>query len=748
MSSETRLVTVTQPAGRLPAEPSAPTNPLTASRPRVPDKPAGFSTWIAIRAVRRHWFLAAVLGAVFGFGGAAAVWKFLPSGRQSSSVVLHISDQQPFVSQATPEGQVNAAVYRQRQLQAVTSIKVLETALDDPAVADLAILQKANPVGELERRIKTDFKLGQEFMRITVETDSADESLILVTAIKNAYLSEVVNKERGIWYRSVARREEALRDMEAVYERNRAELARKLEPFNLKPADAAFIPRLRQFAEEKHQQKESELRQVQARLRTLELEEKSDAEEDQEKIAVTAAAVDEELDREPPFVILRAKTVALEQELTVNTSATKSDSTLPAIVKLRKDVEVARQAEADYRKSARPRIEARLAERQREKRRAEGLTRKREMDRYRDWQTALEGDIKQAKAEAIRLSGASVEIEAIGQTVARHEKQIAEDRDAIARQRREVEIAPPRVSEHEPPRVNSQDEFRRRLKYSGLAGLAGLGLVVTGLVGIERFRNRISDANQVVDLTLPILGTLPNLDPSHHIIATRGAEWPIAVEAIDTVRTMLLHSVGSTGPKVIMVASAAPGEGKTTLTGCLAESLARAGYRTLLIDGDLRRPTAHTRYRTPPGPGVAQILRGETSVRTCCYVVADRGFWVLPSGQNSAAAGGLLPKGGWWALIQEAREQFDFVVVDTSPILSVVDPILMAPACDGVVLAVLRDVSRMDLLSDAVNRLRTLGIPILGCVVHRAYRPPIGDYYYSPMPNRIVQPQPSQTVAG
>jgi hypothetical protein len=64
------------------------------------------------------------------------------------------------------------------------------------------------------------------------------------------------------------------------------------------------------------------------------------------------------------------------------------------------------------------------------------------------------------------------------------------------------------------------------------------------------------------------------------------------------------------------------------------------------------------------------------------------------------------------------------------------------------VLAVLRDVSRMDLLSDAVNRLRTLGIPILGCVVHRAYRPPIGDYYYSPMPNRIVQPQPSQTVAG
>jgi polysaccharide biosynthesis transport protein len=623
-------------------------------------------------------------------------------------------------------------------------MKGLETALASPAIADLAIFQKADPVGELEQRIKTDFKLGQEFMRITVEADTPEESLILVTAIKNAYLSEVVNKERSIWNRSVARREEALKDAEASFERNRSELTKKLEPFNLKPADAAFIPRLRQFAEEKHQQKESELRQVQARLRTLELEEKSDAEENGDKFAVPSAAIDEELDREPQSVILRAKTVAFEQELTVNTTATKSDSALPAIVKLRKEVESARQAEAEYRKTARPRIEARLVEREREKRRAEGLTRKRETDRYRDWQTALYGDIKQAKEEAIRLSGASVEIEAIGQTVARQEKQIAEDRDAIARQRREVESAPPRVSEHEPPRVNSPDEFRRRLKYSGLAGLAGLGLVVGGLVGVERFRNRIVDPKQVADLTLTVLGTLPNLDPSHHIVTTRGPEWPIAVEAIDTVRTMILHAVDSAGPKVIVVSSAAPAEGKTTLSGCIAESLARAGYRTLLIDGDLRRPTAHSRYRTPPGPGVAQILRGEAPVRSCCYVVSDRdGLWVLPAGRDSAAAGELLPKGGWWRLVQEAREQFDFVVVDTSPLLSVVDPILMAPACDGVVLAVLRDVSRLDLLANAVNRLRTLGIPILGCVVHRAYRPPTGDYYYSPLPNRMVEPPPT-----
>jgi capsular exopolysaccharide synthesis family protein len=356
------------------------------------------------------------------------------------------------------------------------------------------------------------------------------------------------------------------------------------------------------------------------------------------------------------------------------------------------------------------------------------------LERYRDWQTALIGDIDQAKAEVIRLTGASAEIEAIHLTVTRQEKQIAEDRDTIARQRREVGSAPPRVSEHEPPRVIPLDEFKRRLKSAGMAGLGGFVLVLAGFVGLERRRNRVSDPEQVSGLALPILGTLPNLDPSHHVPAARGPDWAIAVEAIDTVRTMLVHTVGPGGPQVLMVSSPAPGEGKTTLSGCLAESLARAGYRTLLVDGDLRRPTAPGRYGTPPGPGVAEILRGQTSVAECCYRVDGLGLWVLPAGRESAAASELLPKGGWRGLVQRARELFDFVVVDTAPLLAVVDPLLMASPCDGVVLAVLRDVSRLDLLADAANRLRTLAIPILGCVVHRAYRPPTGGYYYANRP--------------
>src|SRR5436305_14109870 len=103
MSTETRLATVDQSGGRLaPVQPPGPGAP-----PRTPAREPGFDMGVAVRAVRRYWPLIAVLGVAAAVGTAVAVWKFLPPGRQSACTVLHISDVQPVLIQATPEGQVN-----------------------------------------------------------------------------------------------------------------------------------------------------------------------------------------------------------------------------------------------------------------------------------------------------------------------------------------------------------------------------------------------------------------------------------------------------------------------------------------------------------------------------------------------------------------------------------------------------------------------------------------------------------------
>ncbi len=207
MSSDHRLAVIPpEHAHPLPAV-LLPVGGLPLGRPRPAVATPGFDFGIAVRAVRRYWLPIALLGGLLGAGAAAAIWKFLPPARESAYTVLHISSQPPHLFYITPEAQVDAAVYRQRQQQAVTSPKVLETALKNPKVAGLPVARKPGAMDDLARMVTVDFKLGQEFMRITVQADTAEESLILAGAIKDAYLSEVVNKERGLWEKSVARRE-------------------------------------------------------------------------------------------------------------------------------------------------------------------------------------------------------------------------------------------------------------------------------------------------------------------------------------------------------------------------------------------------------------------------------------------------------------------------------------------------------------------------------------------------------------
>jgi capsular exopolysaccharide synthesis family protein len=746
MSSENRIAIVTTDHSHpRSATLAASVAPAPANRPWPVAGGPKFDLGVAVRAIRKYWLLIAVLGLPLGAAAAAAVWTFLPPAQSSACTVLLISSQQPFVFQLTPEAQLDAAVYRQRQQQAISSSKVLETTFANPKVADLPVARDARRVEKLERMIKVDFKLGQEFMRVTVDAESFDEALILVAAVKDAYLSEVVNKERSIWEQSVARREVAIKESEAAIAADRATLAGKLAEYNLTMSDAPLVRLKLQSAHELLSQRESELRRVRFNLRKLEAEQKIAGSRGIEPPAIPDLLVQAELERDHQYQQLQSLTREAEQKLAANKGAVRPGATVAVVEQVQNEVKAAKKAEQDYLHAAEPGIRSRLTKRFQDERKEDADRRKQQIDDFREWESDLVGQVEESIKQVATLSSASAGIDAIVNQIERREKQIADERDTIQRQRREVENAPSRVSMFEEPRVIPVDETRRRMKYAGMAGLAGLGLVAAGFVAREFARNRVSDPDQVSGLTLPILGALPDLAPGVRTSADRTMESLVAVEAIDTIRTMLLHAVASNRPKVLMVTSSVPGEGKTTLSSWLAASLARAGYRTLLVDGDLRRPSTQNHFPTSLGPGVADVLRGHATVRSCCCKVPDQTLWVLSAGSDAAEASNLLPKGGWQRLVQEARSEFDFVVVDSSPLLAVVDPMLMAQACDGVVLAVLRDVSRMDLLADATNRLRTLGIPIVGCVVHRAYRPPTRDYYYPKQP-REPDPVPLTNV--
>ncbi len=166
-----------------------------------------------------------------------------------------------------------------------------------------------------------------------------------------------------------------------------------------------------------------------------------------------------------------------------------------------------------------------------------------------------------------------------------------------------------------------------------------------------------------------------------------------------------------------MVASAVAGEGKTSLASHLAASLARGAHKTLLIDGDLRNPAVHRRFGLPVQPGLAEALRGEATVEQTRAGHPVEGLSILTAGRCDRRAIQALAQDGVKTILERLRAEYDFIILDVCPVLPVADALLLGQHADAVVLAVLRNFSRLPAVYEAQRRLASLDIPMLGAVV-------------------------------
>ncbi len=169
-----------------------------------------------------------------------------------------------------------------------------------------------------------------------------------------------------------------------------------------------------------------------------------------------------------------------------------------------------------------------------------------------------------------------------------------------------------------------------------------------------------------------------------------------------------------------MVTSATHGEGKTTVASHLASSLARAGRRTLLIDGDLRRPSAHQLFELPMHPGFSEVLLSEVELTDAVQTTTLDGLSFMAAGQWDREVLHALARDGVEGIFEKLQQEFDFVVIDSHPVLAATDSLLIGQRVDAVILSVLREVSQMPRVYAASQRLTTLGIRVLGAVVNGA----------------------------
>jgi len=253
----------------------------------------------------------------------------------------------------------------------------------------------------------------------------------------------------------------------------------------------------------------------------------------------------------------------------------------------------------------------------------------------------------------------------------------------------------------------------------------GSFVFVVLVVGLLEWRNRrIDGVDQVVnDLGMRIIGTVPAFPSRANIKAAsegRQANWRFILnESINSTRTMLLHSARNQQMQVVMITSATQGEGKTSLASQLGTSMATAGMRTLIVDCDLRNPSINKLFDLKVTPGVSEVLMQEVDVSDAVQPTSVPNLWVIPAGQCSNRVIAALAQGHpLETLFNRLRGQFDFILVDSCPVLPVADALLIGQHVDGVLFSIMQDVSQIPKVISASEKLAQLNILLLGAVVN------------------------------
>jgi capsular exopolysaccharide synthesis family protein len=339
-------------------------------------------------------------------------------------------------------------------------------------------------------------------------------------------------------------------------------------------------------------------------------------------------------------------------------------------------------------------------------------------------EASLEAETRRwaVEVERYRNGGPKVppEVEAQRDQVKQLEKELAKVGDELASLEGALPLNP-RITRHTEPFVPTEKDYTKSLKFGGVAGFAAFGLMLVGVSFLEARSRRVYVSDDLRGLGIRVIGALPTMPPANRKLtadAAGGLDVQFGMtEAVDSIRTVLLHAPRIDGARVVMVTSATGGEGKTTLASHLAASLARAWRKTLLIDGDLRNPAQHTMFDLPADPGLSEALRGEVEFEDVIKPTTLSRLWLMPAGKVDHHALQALAQDGVSAVFDHLKEQYDFIVLDTSPVLPVPDALLLAQQADAVLLTVMRDQSRIPALYAAQQRLDSLGIRILGAVV-------------------------------
>ncbi|MBI1313467.1 AAA family ATPase [bacterium] len=689
-----------------------------------------------VLAWRRQWRTAVAFGVPLTIVAVVAAWFAMPAP-YTAYALLKIDENAPRLVFSTAEGEDDFFTFRQTQMALVKSRFVLNAALRRPGISDLRTLRGIeHPVEWLQNVVKVGTYNSPEILQMALSGEHPEELSALVNAVKDAYLDEVVLADRK---KRIAR----VSELEQIYNETEEKVRKKEERVEhlarqLGTGDSAALSIKHQMALEQISLLRREHARVRFELMQAQIHQQSVAEISESRkgdpgasrkdasslpaMALPAsAAPGQTVD---PRVAFATSRVAQLKDLIARYEQQVVDQNHPTLTRYREELAEMERVAAGLSPEASAEPVSRLEMLAKQERAL-----REELDKYSELVNSI-------GTSSFELELMKTEIE-----------QIAKVSDKVGGEMEALRIelkSPTRVTLLQEADVPQTRDTGKKTKLTAAAGIGSLGMVFL-IVAVMEFRaRRITDPKDVAQtLGLELLGALPAM-PRPLLQFWKSPKdarinlWNNAlIESVDTVRSILLHAPDADQKQVLMIVSAAPGEGKTTFACQLAGSLARAGRKTVLVDFDLRKPRAHTLLNVPLELGLCELLSEKLDTQTVIHKTSQDCLDVIPAGRvNEDALAALARNGASW-LFKELRKEYEFVIVDSSPVLYVADGGTVGSNVDGAIIAVRSHLSRLPAVAVACERVERFGIDLIDAVMVGVRSNLSGygysyDYHYGP----------------
>lgn len=354
-----------------------------------------------------------------------------------------------------------------------------------------------------------------------------------------------------------------------------------------------------------------------------------------------------------------------------------------------------------------------------------------------DYETALAqertfvGALEGGKSEALSLNRKGIEFSVL-QRDAESNRQVYE---SLLQRTKETGISGELkasnirvVDTAEVPGVPFLPKRQQDLTTAAFSGFVlALGLVFL----FEYLDSRIKSPQELrSQLNVPFLGMVPAIDVKASATLLHEGAPPNFAEAIRGVRTNVLFSSAEEGTRIIVVTSAGPGEGKSLFSSNLAVSLAQAGQRVLHVDADMRRPRVHAIFDVAQEPGLSNLLVGDCKPSEAIRKTGVQNLCVLPAGMIPPNPAELLGSKRCDEFFASLRQSFDWVILDSPPVLAVADASILANTASGVVFVVGADQTSRQAARAALEQLEAVQAHVIGAVLNRVDLEK-NPYYYS-----------------